>query len=114
MTKGADAEMLLHTWDIAGIHSRRRVGNSDKIEIDLVFNCEGRAFATLPHQNFHSAGRGDIQNINVNGEPAAPVGQGNGESAETWQPAGFGHFFIERLKELLPRARRQRGQDYPP
>lgn len=78
------------------------------------FDCEERAFAALLHQSFYSAGRGDIQNINVKGESAEPVGQGDGESAEAWQPAGFGHFRIECLKELLPRARRQRGQGSPP
>jgi hypothetical protein len=56
-----------------------------------VFDCEGRAFAAFPHQNLYRTGRSDIQNINVESEPADSVGQGDGESAEAWQPAGFGH-----------------------
>jgi len=79
-----------------------------------VFDCEGRAFAALLHQNFYSAGRGDIQNINVKSELAEPAGQGDGESAEAWQSVGFGHFRIECLKELPPRARRQHGQGSSP
>jgi hypothetical protein len=102
------AQMLKSSWihgTQAGFVVIGGIRDTDKVEIDLVFDRERGTETTLANEEIDCAAGRDVENVYVERRRCSvdAVVQGDGETSEAGQLTDFGQFRVESLEELLPR-----------